>query len=344
MRSSIIIPTAGRPIAIKAAIQSLLAVSPQQHDTEILVIDNNTQEDLATHLHDYCISLNGQVRYVREPNPGTTAARHRGVDESHGDILAFIDDDVEVSEGWLNAIQRGFEDHTVDLIGGPSIPTFTDSIPAWFWGFLSPTPYGGWMCSWLSLLDIGQSVKHINPNYIWTLNLSIRRSVFERCRGFHPGRVPFHLQRWQGNEETGLTMKISADGFRADYVQEVLLFHHCGSDRLNPEYFAKRAYFQGVCDSFTRIRGGRHPTPPSMPQAHQSIYANYRKMAGRLLRRLRGRGSPWTQEGAAIRKMTDEAYVAGWRFHQAEVANDPKLLAWVRRADYLDADIRKEML
>ena len=341
MRSSIIIPTAGRPIAIKAAIQSLLAVSAIQHDAEILVVDNNTQEDFATDLHDYCDSLNGQVRYLRERNPGVTAARHRGVAESRGEILTFIDDDVEVSEGWFNAIQRGFQDPKVAVIGGPSIPKFTDSVPAWLWPFLSPTPYGGWMCFWLSLLDIGQSVKCIDPNYIWSLNLSIARPVFEQCRGFHPGLVPFHSQRWQGNEETGLTMKVNAAGYRADYVQEALLFHQCGADRLNPQYFAKRAYFQGVCESFARIRSGINPKPGSSP--YRSIYTRYRTMAGNVLRRLPGCGSAWTKEGAPIKEVTEQAYIAGWRFHQTEVAADPNLLDWVRRADFLDADIWKVM-
>lgn len=99
MKLSFIIPTAGRPLVIKTAIQSLLAVSPEQHAAEILVIDNNTQEELTRDLHEYCASLNGQVRYVRETSPGLSAARHRGVDESRGEIPTFIDDDVEVSGG-----------------------------------------------------------------------------------------------------------------------------------------------------------------------------------------------------------------------------------------------------
>jgi glucosyl-dolichyl phosphate glucuronosyltransferase len=342
MKSSIIIPTIGRPSAIKAAIRSLLAVSPEQHDSEILVIDNNAQEDLAKGLHDYCVSLNGQVRYVREPNPGSTAARHRGINESRGELLTFIDDDVEVSHGWLSAIQRAFENATVAMVGGPSIPKFTDPIPAWFWAFIIPTPYGGWMCSWLSLLDIGKNVEDISPSFVWGLNFSIRRSVIERCGGFHPDIVPPHQVRWQGDGETGLSLKLAAAGFRAVYVQEALLLHLCKADRLSPQYFAKRAYFQGVCDSFTRIRNGKDPRPDSEPEAYQSTYAKYRAMAGGALRRLQGRGSLWTKEAAAITDITDEAYVAGWHFHQAEVAADPKLLAWVRRADFRHADIRKE--
>jgi glucosyl-dolichyl phosphate glucuronosyltransferase len=334
MRSSIIIPTAGRPLAIRGVIQSLLAVSPDKH-SEILIVDSNTQEDLAKELHDYCASLNGQVRYVRESSLGLTAARHRGVNESRGELLSFLDDDVEVSLGWLEAIQSAFEDPAVALVGGPSIPKFTGSIPAWVWSFVNPSPHGGWMCPWLSLIDHGRDVKDINPNFIFGLNFSIRRTIIESLGGFHPDIVPPHLQRWQGDGETGLTLKLAAAGFRADYVQGALLFHLCGLERLNPRGFAARAYYQGVCDSFTCIRAGRQPRLLSMGR---TLYAKYRQ-----LRRFPERGSPWTKQAASIRKMTDEAYDAGWRFHQTEVAKDPKLLGWVQRTDYLSPNIWKEM-
>jgi len=103
MKSSIIIPTAGRPFAIRAAIRSLFAISPNIHDTELLVVDNNAQEDLVRDVYGYCASLNGRVRCIRESNPGSTAARHRGIKESRGELLTFIDDDVEVSHGWLGS-------------------------------------------------------------------------------------------------------------------------------------------------------------------------------------------------------------------------------------------------
>lgn len=61
---------------------------------------------------------------------------------------------------------------------------------------------------WLSLLDIGQDVPNIDPNYIWGLNFSIRKQTMYDCGGFHPDLVPAYLQCWQGDGETGLTKKI----------------------------------------------------------------------------------------------------------------------------------------
>jgi glycosyltransferase involved in cell wall biosynthesis len=332
MKSSVIIPTAGRPAALESALRALLALAPSRHDAEILVVDNNGDDALCEALRNHCAQFDGAVRYVREPSPGLTAARHRGVREAHGEVLSFVDDDVEVGAGWLAAIQAGFRDLEVGLIGGPSVPRFTGSVPAWFWGFLARTPYGGWMCPWLSLIDVGRDVRGVSPLHLWGLNFSIRRSVLERCGGFHPDLVPAHLQRWQGDGETGLARNVQAAGIRCDYLHDALVFHQCGPERLNPEYFGKRAYYQGVAESFTEVRSGRDPRPGSKPAD--------RSLVRRALGAARGM---WKPEGhGAIDAATRAARVAGWRFHQAEVAADPKLLRWARRADFMDADIRRE--
>jgi len=263
------------------------------------------------------------------------AARHRGAAESYGEWLTFLDDDVEVSDTWLPALHRAFNEPDVVMAGGPSIPKFTSSIPAWFWDFMSPTPYGGWMNPWLSLLDIGHDVENIDPNYIWGLNFSILKKTLFELGGFHPDLVPKQLQRWQGDGETGLTMKVKKAGLRADYIQDAFLHHLCGPDRLTVDYFQKRAFYQGVCNSFTQIRSEKQNQ-----YDNQSFYFSLRRIAGRLLRKKRPKNSLWSNEAKAVRQFTQKAERDGWLFHQNEVTNDPALLAWVISKDYFDSDLR----
>lgn len=330
---SIVIPTAGRPVAIRAAIQSVVTQDIASRNTELIVVDNNTDEALSTDLAKYCAEWADQLRYIREPSPGLSAARHRGAQEAKGELLTFLDDDVEVSQTWLQAIQKAFESKDVAMVGGPSIPKFTCSIPAWFWGFMSTTPYSGWMNPWLSLLDIGRDIKNIDPNYIWGLNFSIRKQVMFDCGGFHPDLVPAKYQRWQGDGETGLTRKVRALGLRADYRQDALLHHLCGPDRLNIEYFKKRAYYQGVCDSYTQVRDGTSTQPMA------SLYRRLRSRIGRVVRRGTEQ-NPWHKAAKEVRAATDEAYQAGRKFHREAVAADPSLIDWIRRENYFNTDIR----
>ena len=342
---SIIIPTAGRPQAIRDAIQSLLALDLSATRTELIVVDNNTDDQLASDVADYCSQWSERLRYLREPSPGLSAARHRGAAEARGDLLTFLDDDVEVSATWLPTIQQAFDDPAVAMVGGPSIPKFTSSVPDWFWGYMSPSPYGGWMNGWLSLLDIGKDVPDIDPNYIWGLNFSIRKQVLYDCGGFHPDLVPAHLQRWQGDGETGLTMKVRTAGLTAVYRQDALLTHLCGPDRLNVAYFKKRAYYQGVCDSFTRIRAGEEPLASPPPPPKLSWYQRLRGLAGQRIRqRFCTAETPWTKQASdVVYALTSQAYQAGRQFHQQAVADDPELLAWVRRPDFFDTDLRELM-
>lgn len=335
---SIIIPSAGRVIAARETIRSLLKYPLKECGSEIVLVDNNTAQDLVDDLRAFCLTLEGRLRYIHEPSPGLSAARHRGAAEAWGSILTFIDDDVEVSDGWLNAIQNGFANRDVAMVGGPSIPKFTSSIPAWFWDYVEPTIYGGWSCSWLSLLDLGKDVQDIDPNYIWGLNFSIRKQVLVDCGGFHPDLLPVQLQRWQGDGETGLTMKVKAAGYRADYLQGAMLWHLCGADRLNVEYFRRRAYFQGVCDSFTELRHRR-----SSSSENPNMRTGIRRamgLIGKIARRIRRKTSTWAADSASVRQLTAQAWRDGWSFHQREVTADPQLRDWVQQTNFLDADVR----
>jgi glucosyl-dolichyl phosphate glucuronosyltransferase len=327
MRATVIIPTRGRPVAVQGAIRSLLAVDPRKSDVEIVVVDNNSEDSLSSDLRAACAAAGDPVRYVAEPSPGSSAARHRGAREARGEVLIYIDDDVQISAGWLEAFLGTFEDGSVGIAGGPSVPLFAASIPAWLWDFLEPTPYGGWSCMWLSLLDMGSSVRDIDPVWVWSLNFAIRKQILERLGGFHPDLVPASLQRWQGDGETGLSLKAKAARVRSVYVPEALLFHVIGADRLTVEYFEKRAFFQGVCGSFTSIRSGQSPS--AAPQAPKSTEPSP-DAAG------------WAKVASEVRVRTARAYNQGWQFHQRAAATDPFLLEWIRRRDYWDADLRVE--
>jgi glycosyltransferase involved in cell wall biosynthesis len=294
-------------------------------------------DHIAFNLESFCKEWGNQLRYVRETSPGLGAARHRGAAEAKGEWLTFLDDDVEVSNTWLPALHSAFSYSDVVMVGGPSIPKFIGSIPAWFWDFMSPTPYGGWMNHWLSLLDIGRDINNIDPNYIWGLNFSIRRKVLFELGGSHPDIVPKSMQRWQGDGESGLTMKVKKAGLRADYVQDALVLHLCGPDRLTIEYFKKRAFFQGVCNSFTQIRA------ETLTQSkNSSFYTRLRRVAGGLLRKIRPKTLVWSNEAKAVRELTNKSERDGWNFHQNQVKNDPELLSWVLRQDYFDTDLRNE--
>jgi len=87
-------------------------------------------------------------------------------------------------------------------------------------------------------------------------------------------------------------------------------------DRLNEPYFFKRAFSQGISDSYTYIRSKKSISLWKL---------RYFKLMHRLLLIL-----PF------IRKARIQiGYLEGYCYHQEKVRNDPGLYAWVMRETYL---------
>ena len=348
MKFLIVIPSAGRTNDLDKCLASLHSSLDETSSLSATVIDNNADEHFSSKVKCIC-SKYPAISYSHCIRPGLSAARHHALELSSADVLCYVDDDVIFSPTWFQGISESFKDPSVVLVGGPTIPSFSASVPSWFWDFFQSTPYGGWACPWLSLLDLGRDVDGIHPNWIWGLNFAIRRDVLLECGGFHVDLVPKQFMRWQGDGETGLTMKLAAKGYKAAYRQNSLLFHQCGPDRLNPEYFAKRAYYQGVCNSFTGIRNKLRNTTDeaSLVAASPTIVNRYInkvkhsiKNALKKNRSLDQIRSPWAESSTNVRALCQKAEREGYLFHQREVAQDPLLREWVCRDNYFDVDLR----
>jgi glycosyltransferase involved in cell wall biosynthesis len=100
MLVSIIIPTYNRAATIAVSVASALAQTYQP--IEVIVVDDGSDDDTASALSDYA----DRIRLIRQKNAGPSAARNRGVAESRGDIIAFLDSD----DAWLpDKIRRQVE-------------------------------------------------------------------------------------------------------------------------------------------------------------------------------------------------------------------------------------------
>ena len=96
--ASIIIPTRERPGYLAVALAS---VAPQALRTgaELIVVDDGA---LAANAE---LAERFGARYVSLGEPrGLNAARNAGLRAAEGELLAFIDDDVEAPDGWLDAL------------------------------------------------------------------------------------------------------------------------------------------------------------------------------------------------------------------------------------------------
>ncbi|MGH9463241.1 MAG: glycosyltransferase family 2 protein [Vicinamibacteria bacterium] len=104
---SVVIPCYNGAAFLRETLASVLA---QTHPVlEVIVVDDGSTDDSA----EIAASFGPPVRVIRQPNQGESVARNRGVRESRGEWIAFLDAD----DAWLpNRIEAQFAQCPPDAV------------------------------------------------------------------------------------------------------------------------------------------------------------------------------------------------------------------------------------
>lgn len=330
---SVIIPTRNRARFLRNALES---VQQQAADVayEIIVVDNGSTDDTRQVVKALNASLNADdrrgIRYLYDDRPGLHIGRHHGAEEARGEILLYGDDDIVASPDWVAEIVRCHQDSRVGVVGGKVVPQWQAEPPPWVEAFRD----------YLSLLDLGDDIRRLHTaNEICGCNLSIRRDVLFRVGGFNPDSMPPEFIKYRGDGETALMNKVLRSGYRLVYNGKAIVEHVIPPHRLTMDYFKRRAFRQGISDSFTDIRaahgldlGDRGRAVGFLDYASRGIRACKRYVRSWLFRKPSLANN---QEYTEVRKELHNSHVQGWAFHRRVLSEDPLLLAYVLQANYL---------
>lgn len=337
---SVIIPTFNRFDQLNRTLSALIRLKTDVLLFEIIVIDNGSTDSTKDVVQDY-INSNKliSIYYYYDAEPGLLTGRHLGAKLAKGDILTFIDDDVQVSETWLDTIIEVMQNKPkVVFLTGPNLPKYESIPPLWlnyFWKKNKNEKY----CSWLSLLDFGDKIQKIHPNFVWGLNFTIRKNAFIELGGFHPDCIPKKLQHFQGDGETGLTKKGFEKGYIALYHPKVKLFHEVPSSRLTFEYFEERAYYQGVGNSFSelRLQNRLYKTVNEIQiikKSNSIKLINKFKLILFYFGFLKNNSIPIEIEN--LKKRFSQKEKEGFQFHQNMFRENNEVKNWVLKQDYFN--------
>ena len=304
---SIIIPTYNRSSLLIKLLKSLLKMQFSSSEYEILVIDNNSSDQTKERV-DKIIRDNTKysIQYFFEKKPGLHNARHRGLKESKGEILCYLDDDVTVDDKWLEGVSETFASTNAVLVGGKVLPVYEVDPPEWI-ASLWNTKNGNKILGILSLIDLGNLIREVDPVYIYGCNFSIQKKILIKCDGFHPDSFPDSLIKYRGDGETGLAFKIKEKGYKCYYNPKACVFHFIPQKRLTVNYFCKRMFNQGISDSYTEIRKKK-----------------------------------CVNDG--VKELMSMAYQKGKIFHKEAILADNSLLAWNLEKNYLDKNSWPELI
>jgi O-antigen biosynthesis protein len=104
---SVVVATYNGARTLKTCLDSLTRLN--YPDYEVIVVD-----DGSTDRTPEIVQLHADIRYIRQPNLGLSAARNAGISASSGEIVAFTDSDCRADEDWLyyttgDLLRGGFE-------------------------------------------------------------------------------------------------------------------------------------------------------------------------------------------------------------------------------------------
>jgi len=174
---SVVIPLYNKAPHIKRALESVLAQTVREF--EVLVVDDGSTDGGAEIVKGF---TDPRLRLISQENRGVSLARNRGILDSDGDLIAFLDADDAWTPGFLETIAKLSESFpqagavataydVIDPKGRLKPPIVFPEIPAPPWEGIVPSYFRSAMGATL----------------VWTSAVAVRRSVFDEIGGFPEG-------------------------------------------------------------------------------------------------------------------------------------------------------------
>ena len=230
---SIIVCTYNRDKYLYGALQCIAENGFPIEAYEIVLVNNmstdNTEAECKRFENDY---PNINFRYFVETNQGLSFARNRGIKESRGGVLVFLDDDSYIQQDYLKNLQRQLNNYPdADAFGGKIDPIFeSGEAPKWL---------SKWNYSWVSAIDLGEKVCQFKGKaFPIGANMGIRKAMLDRTGAFNTqlGRSKKNLM---GGEEKDLFARIRLQGGSIYYFPDVLVHHVIPPSRTTKEYIMR---------------------------------------------------------------------------------------------------------
>jgi glycosyltransferase involved in cell wall biosynthesis len=197
---SVVIPVFNDARRLRLCLTALAEQTYPRDRFEVLVVDNGSEESPRELVESFPF-----YRFVEEPQPGSYAARNRGLGLARGELLAFTDSDCIPTPGWLAAGERALADQPESGFVGGRIEIFPRDE--------RPTA--------VELYDMFFGLRQHNNvaefQHAATANMFTRRSVIDRCGPFDD-RV-----KSGGDFEWG--QRVTAEGLPGIYCEAAVVRH-----------------------------------------------------------------------------------------------------------------------
>lgn len=238
-RFAIVICTFNRRDLLRQALQSIAALrDPGGVQVSVVVVDNSDDSNAFATAESMRPALPWDLRVVAAHPPNISVARNAGVAAAgDADIVAFVDDDQQLTPDWLISVHRATVELPHDAFLGPVDADFERPDLA---GRTARTLFS-------RQLDVptGHELIAMGPQKTKVIALATNNAVFRRATTltdevcFDPGFGN------GGGEDYDLFCRLQRRGRRFAWIDDARAAEHVPASRCNPDYLARRLFAGG---------------------------------------------------------------------------------------------------
>ena len=236
---SILIATKGRRDELERLLDGLRQLDSRESIGHEVIVANNAADESIANAVEELVKRHAESEperwvHAREPIPGKSRALNRAMHLARGEILGFLDDDVEVTPSWLRAIDEFFRRYSFDVMQGSILipPAMIDNP-----GFLQLLNRYRTICFYQKP---GMEVREIDS--VNAANIAVRRELFSRTGLFDERIGPGQSGTSMDVEFGGRVLKV---GGHIGYEPRSVVYHNVDWSRLTEHYFRLRHEMQG---------------------------------------------------------------------------------------------------
>lgn len=200
---SIIVVTKGnRPVLLEKSLKSIQKQTFQEF--EIILVYSIFPNNLSAFLGS------NNLFALKENGSTIAAARNFGVRHAKGDLIAFVDDDCEPLENWLEQVYSTFVCYpSLSCLGGPALPPPEDfsKNPLMFARASSSESVMNKIC--FNRSAVGK---------LSTSNIAYRKKVFDE--------IGYFSESYKSGEDFDFNMRLAENGYSIRYDPGIFVWHH----------------------------------------------------------------------------------------------------------------------
>lgn len=246
----------GRAVSTcRTAIEQALPIEPR---IEFVIVDNGSTDAPESVIERELETAPFAWRIVYERQDGVNYARNAGIENTSGDLLFFVDSDVDFDPGWLRAYLAAATDkpHAQVFAGKVRVGRLEAPLPDWLatngpfvrTSIVVQCDYGDAVAE----LPLSESCGPIGPN------MGFRRNVFRLFGGFDT-RFGLRPGSLVPAAESEFFDRLWRSGLSFLYVPGAAVDHPLRRSQMTRKYFRTRMHGIGRANSRLRMIRGQRP-------------------------------------------------------------------------------------